>query len=89
MRSQRRTSLAADGDTDAGVENTGRVYVHCKAGRTRSACLVACYLMQVYGLTPMEAVEHMTSKRPHVWLGRQQHSAIQTFYESLMRNRGQ
>jgi atypical dual specificity phosphatase len=23
------------------------VYVHCKAGRTRSATLVACYLMQV------------------------------------------
>lgn len=23
------------------------VYVHCKAGRTRSATLVGCYLMQV------------------------------------------
>ena len=28
-------------------ENTGSVYVHCKAGRTRSATLVACYLIQV------------------------------------------
>lgn len=25
----------------------GAVYVHCKAGRTRSATLVACYLMSV------------------------------------------
>ncbi|MCL4124839.1 UNVERIFIED_CONTAM: hypothetical protein GTU68_000517 [Idotea baltica] len=25
----------------------GNVYVHCKAGRTRSATLVACYLMEV------------------------------------------
>lgn len=25
----------------------GTVYVHCKAGRTRSATLVGCYLMQV------------------------------------------
>ena len=25
----------------------GKVYVHCKAGRTRSATLVACYLMDV------------------------------------------
>lgn len=25
----------------------GSVYVHCKAGRTRSATLVGCYLMQV------------------------------------------
>ena len=29
------------------VERRQQVYVHCKAGRTRSATLVACYLMQV------------------------------------------
>lgn len=28
-------------------EETGTVYVHCKAGRTRSATLVGCYLMIV------------------------------------------
>lgn len=28
-------------------ENNGTVYVHCKAGRTRSATLVGCYLMLV------------------------------------------
>lgn len=28
-------------------ENVGSVYVHCKAGRTRSATLVGCYLMLV------------------------------------------
>ena len=27
------------------------VYVHCKAGRTRSATLVGCYLMQVSSST--------------------------------------
>lgn len=31
-----------------GSEQTpGTVYVHCKAGRTRSATLVGCYLMMV------------------------------------------
>jgi len=28
-------------------QNGGSVYVHCKAGRTRSATLVGCYLMMV------------------------------------------
>lgn len=28
-------------------ETNGSVYVHCKAGRTRSATLVGCYLMNV------------------------------------------
>ncbi|KAJ8958074.1 hypothetical protein NQ317_004497 [Molorchus minor] len=36
------------------VSNAPRssVYVHCKAGRTRSATLVGCYLMQRYNWTP-------------------------------------
>lgn len=33
--------------TSSCPENTGTVYVHCKAGRTRSATLVGCYLMMV------------------------------------------
>jgi protein-tyrosine phosphatase len=30
------------------VSKGGVVYVHCKAGRSRSAALVACYLMKVF-----------------------------------------
>lgn len=33
--------------TSSNPENVGTVYVHCKAGRTRSATLVGCYLMMV------------------------------------------
>lgn len=32
---------------DNDVRAPGTVYVHCKAGRTRSATLVGCYLMKV------------------------------------------
>lgn len=35
-------------DSDIDVQSPGNtVYVHCKAGRTRSATLVGCYLMMV------------------------------------------
>lgn len=34
-------------DKQSGSEVTGTIYVHCKAGRTRSATLVGCYLMMV------------------------------------------
>lgn len=33
----------------------GLVYVHCKAGRTRSATLVACYLMAVSSYVPHDS----------------------------------
>jgi len=36
-----------DSDKVGDTEQNGTVYVHCKAGRTRSATLVACYLMMV------------------------------------------
>ncbi|KAG9510211.1 Phosphatidylglycerophosphatase and protein-tyrosine phosphatase 1 [Fragariocoptes setiger] len=39
------------------------VYVHCKAGRTRSATLVACYLIKRNNWTPEQAFDLMKSKR--------------------------
>lgn len=34
-------------DSNLPRDESGTVYVHCKAGRTRSATLVGCYLMMV------------------------------------------
>jgi len=59
------------------------VYVHCKAGRTRSATLVACYLMEKNNWSPIQAVQHMHSCRPHVLLGPKQKYAIQSYYDNL------
>nr|XP_012216579.1 PREDICTED: phosphatidylglycerophosphatase and protein-tyrosine phosphatase 1 isoform X1 [Linepithema humile] len=60
--------------------NPGTVYVHCKAGRTRSATLVACYLIIKNNWTPEEAVNHMQMKRPHILLHIAQWSALKQFY---------
>ncbi|XP_037948555.1 phosphatidylglycerophosphatase and protein-tyrosine phosphatase 1 [Teleopsis dalmanni] len=63
-------------------ENIGTVYIHCKAGRTRSATLVGCYLMMKNGWTPEKAVEHMRNCRPHILLHTKQWEALRLFYKS-------
>ncbi|XP_028401863.1 phosphatidylglycerophosphatase and protein-tyrosine phosphatase 1-like [Dendronephthya gigantea] len=56
-------------------------YVHCKAGRGRSATLVACYLMELYNITPDEAINILKSKREQTLLGSKQVTAVKEFYE--------
>lgn len=58
----------------------GTVYVHCKAGRTRSATLVGCYLMQRNGWSPERAVQHMREQRPHILLHTKQWEALRIFH---------
>ncbi|KAM7363481.1 protein tyrosine phosphatase, mitochondrial 1 [Cochliomyia hominivorax] len=68
--------------TTSSPENIGTVYVHCKAGRTRSATLVGCYLMMKNGWTPEQAVEHMRSHRPHILLHTKQWDALRLFHQN-------
>ncbi|XP_013135742.1 PREDICTED: phosphatidylglycerophosphatase and protein-tyrosine phosphatase 1 [Papilio polytes] len=65
---------------DSGHVGGGSVYVHCKAGRTRSATLVGCYLMMKNGWSPSQAVEYMRSKRPHILLHTKQWQALDIFH---------
>lgn len=57
------------------------VYVHCKAGRTRSATLVCCYLMKRNNWTPEEAHKFLAEKRPQLALHKPQWKALKQFYE--------
>ena len=59
------------------------VYVHCKAGRTRSATLVGCYLMAKNDISPEEAVDIMKQKRPHVLLHSKQWEAMRNYHDQL------
>lgn len=43
-----------------------RVYVHCKAGRARSATIVICWLVKHKGMSPEQAQAHLLACRPHV-----------------------
>lgn len=49
------------------VTNRGeKVYVHCKAGRARSATVVLCWLVKHRKMSVDEAQRHLLSCRPHV-----------------------
>ena len=41
-------------------------YVHCKAGRGRSVCIVLAYLILHHGLSPKAADQLIRSARPHI-----------------------
>ena len=69
-----------DQDTESSV------YVHCKAGRTRSATLVGCYLMTTYNLNPEDAVKFMKAKRPHILLHTKQLEAMDAYYKKERKN---
>ena len=46
----------------------GKIYVHCKAGRGRSAMTVIAYYMKYEGMTFDAAYAYVKSKRPQVFL---------------------
>lgn len=48
------------------VEADETVYIHCKAGRARSATVALCWLMKYRGMTMHEAQAALLKARPHV-----------------------
>jgi atypical dual specificity phosphatase len=60
------------------------VYVHCKAGRYRSALIVACYLIRDQRLQPFEVINRLKELRPSVVLEKpRQLNAMNSYYEFL------
>uniref|UniRef100_A0A663LWR9 Phosphatidylglycerophosphatase and protein-tyrosine phosphatase 1 n=1 Tax=Athene cunicularia TaxID=194338 RepID=A0A663LWR9_ATHCN len=60
------------------------VYVHCKAGRSRSATLVAAYLIQVHHWSPQEAIEAIAKIRPHILIRHKQVQVLETFHRNML-----
>lgn len=60
-----------------------KVYIHCKAGRGRSASVVLAYLMKTYGFSFDEAFEEVFSQRPYIKIGDYQKEAIVDFISNL------
>jgi len=66
-------------------KDNGSVYVHCKAGKTRSTTVVICYLMYKENMTPTDAYNFVKSKRPQIWLRKTQFDFIQEFYNTKLK----
>lgn len=56
----------AVGFMDTQIEAGNRVYVHCKAGRARSATVVICWLIKNRNVTAEEGQKILLDARPHV-----------------------
>jgi atypical dual specificity phosphatase len=65
----------------------GKVYVHCKAGRARSATVVVAWLMKAKGMTRQAAQELLLEKRPHANPRIAQRPVILEFEKKLAREK--
>ena len=61
------------------IENKG-VYIHCKAGRTRSATVLGAYLIIHHSHSPTSAYDFMKKYRSHVILHDVHQTALQKLY---------
>lgn len=69
------------------VSKERTVYIHCKAGRSRSATMLACYLLRHWQLTPQQATSFLIEKRSHVVFGDTNLKTIQQYYDYLKTNK--
>lgn len=47
-------------------DNGGNVLIHCRAGRSRSACILSAYIINSFGMTPKITLDILKEKRPIV-----------------------
>ncbi|XP_037553649.1 phosphatidylglycerophosphatase and protein-tyrosine phosphatase 1 [Nematolebias whitei] len=59
------------------------VYVHCKAGRSRSATLAAAYLIRLHNCTPEEACQRLASVRPHILVRSAQLEMLRKYHKEV------
>ncbi|KAF9921532.1 hypothetical protein FBU30_008411 [Linnemannia zychae] len=62
----------------------GTIYIHCKAGRGRSATMVLCWLVYCYKLTSLDAQAIMLKARGQVDKNVYQHPEVVSFYEQVL-----
>jgi len=67
----------------AHAQRDSKVYVHCKAGRARSATVVICWLVRHRSMSLEEAQLHLIKARPHVHARLAEREVVKQFCQSL------
>ncbi len=65
------------------VEKDETVYIHCKAGRARSATVAMCWLMKYRGMSAEQAQAKLLESRPHINPRIHQRPVVQEFARRL------
>ena len=73
---------------DRHVGKGGVVYVHCKAGRARSATIVLWWLVRYRNMTPAAAQQHLIKYREHINPRVYLRPVIQTLYADWLAVQG-
>lgn len=65
-------------------DNDASVYIHCKAGRSRSAFIAAAYLVAKQQKKVDEAIDFLKVKRPQVWIGQKQTKSLEDYFQESL-----
>ena len=65
------------------VDKDEIVYIHCKAGRARSATVALCWLMKYRGMTADQAQAKLLESRPHTNPNVAKRPVVQQFAQKL------
>ena len=62
------------------LKNGKTVYVHCRAGKGRSATVVMCWLVSRMGYDPLSAQQFLQSRRPQILNNLHSRQVVQAFH---------
>jgi atypical dual specificity phosphatase len=71
---------------DKCVNEGKNVYVHCRAGKGRSATVVMCWLVSRAGMDPVSAQELLSKRRPQVLGNLCDRDVVREFYNKHSKN---
>ena len=69
------------------MEQGNTVYIHCKAGRGRSATVAICWLMSAKSMDPWQAQQHLLDHRSHVHSTLPEREVVKQFWAELQESK--